>query len=196
MHLNDQQLTELGENELSHISSCSLCKQRLTVLKQLRSGLISVDIPAPIQSLEEGWQALKLAQQVHQKELTIVKNKKNAQLWKFSSLSLAASILFVVIFFGNHHTFSPEVDHEAQLVALIEQNNLLQQQLVALQNDKKTAVDDYGLLRYQLTAMDKKIQQVYTDITPTEQKLALWLERQKTIERWLAKKPTAKAIKI
>jgi hypothetical protein len=196
VHLNDQQLIDLGENERSHISACSVCRQRLEVLKELRTGLQNIDIPEPVQSLEDGWQALKLAQQFHQKELTIVQQNKNAKLWKFSSLSLAASILLVIVSVGHNYTFSPRGEHETQLALLIEQNNLLQQQVVALQNDKKTAVDDYGQLRYQLTTLDQQIQQVYTDIAPTEQKLALWLKRQKTIELWLAKKPTTRAIKI
>ncbi|NQZ82799.1 MAG: hypothetical protein HRT52_17460 [Colwellia sp.] len=196
MHLNDQQLIELDECNLSHIASCATCRQRAEVLKQLRIDLQEVVILEPLISLDDGWQALKLEQQIHIKNVSFNLDKRRAQRWWLSGISFAASILLMVIVFDSPYSSAPNVDHNAQLIALIEQNKLLQQQLVAMQENNQKAAADYGQLRYQLTMLDQKIQQAYIDVTPAEQKLALWLERQKAIEHWLTKKPIPKSINI
>lgn len=198
MHLNDQQLIELDEGNLNHITSCSVCRQRLEVLKQLRAGLQDIDIPESFIPLNDGWQALKLAQQAQQQQPNVSYNlnSKRGQRWWISSLSLAASIVLIAIIFHDKYIVAPQINHDIQLAALIEQNNLLQKKLAAMQENNNKTIEGYGQLRYLLTSLDQQIQQAYIDTKPAEQKLLLWLERQKTIERWFEKKEAPKSIKI
>ena len=195
MHLNDQQLIELDEKCLNHLASCSQCKQRMEVLTQLRVGLQAEDIPKPSVSLDEGWQALKIAQQAHQKNLKF-ESKKRSQRWSLSHLPLAASILLVVLFIGDKYISKANIDHSMLITALIEQNNLLQKQLTTIQKNQHNNIESDGQLRYSLTVQDRKIQQAYIDSASEEQKLLLWLERQKIIERWFEKQNTPQLLEI
>lgn len=196
MHLDDQQLIELDESSLIHITSCAVCRQRLAVLKQLRANLQEVAIPEPIISLDDGWQAVKLAQQTHQKNVSYNQNNNNEQHWWNNPLPLAASILLLAFILGDKYFIAPDIEDDIQLTALIEQNDILQKQLAAMQEGKNKNMNGGGQLRYQLTAIDQKIQRAYIETTSAEQKLLLWLERQKTIERWIEKQNAPQSIKI
>jgi hypothetical protein len=196
VHLDDQQLIELDESSLIHITSCAVCRQRLAVLKQLRANLQEVAIPEPIISLDDGWQAVKLAQQTHQKNVSYNQNNNNEQHWWNNPLPLAASILLLAFILGDKYFIAPDIEDDIQLTALIEQNDILQKQLAAMQEGKNKNMNGGGQLRYQLTAIDQKIQRAYIETTSAEQKLLLWLERQKTIERWIEKQNAPQSIKI
>lgn len=191
MHLSDDELLEIDEPGKLHLAECGECRQRAKVLFELRNA-ISENIQAPVNA--PPWSSLHQHLQAVQKEQRIKQVENRARFWRVSSFALAASLAVVVLWQG---TFREDIkqlsgSEESQLIALIDTNKQLQQQVML----KNLGGVEFKALQMQLEVIDKALQQAYLQELSEEQKAALWQQRQLILKRSLANKKESKILRI
>jgi len=184
MHLTDDQLLELTQNDKEHLAQCEACNQRALNLISMRN---KMHLQPIIPDLTTNWSALK---QVHQKQQQLILVKQVQQkviFWRFSSLALAASI--AAIAFWPQLTIQPtQNSYQSEQIVLtnwIEQNNQIQQQLALQLNDNLLSRDSFNQLQVQLNVIDESLQQAYLTNSSVNKKLELWQQRKQLVENSL-----------
>lgn len=191
MHLSDSELLEISDEQKSHLAECELCRDKAKVLFEIRGSLTQSQqytaAPPP-------WQEVKQSLQAAQKEQQVERAEKRTKFWQFSSFALAASLATVVILQGiTRENQGQQVGtQESQLIALINNNKQLQQQVAF---EQLTPVE-YKALQIQLKVVDKALQQAYLQELTEEEKTELWQQRLLILERSLADKNESKVIRI
>ena len=194
MHLNNDQLLEPDEGDLSHLSKCEVCRTRAENLSIIRSRLQSM--PEKTTSVDQ-WQSIQSSYYAQTGMTELVSARRTAAFWKVASGAIAASFAVFMIWQVFHQT--PDVEVSSQdvvIAALIQQNNTMQQQL----NDQLTVqrtlnIKTRGLL-VELEVINSKLQQAYLEKKSEEQKMHLWQQRQILLQTTLSAIKHAHVIEI
>jgi len=194
MHLNNEQLLELDDIAKSHLACCSDCRNKVKNIASLRMGLTKLPI---LKMPTNNWQQTKQAYLLQLKEQQAEKSKKEMKFWRAGALSMAASLLIVVLWempklSVNSH-MPPE--KETQLSQLIAHNQLLQQEF----SQRATAsINSVYLvqLNEELSNIDKALQHAYAESVSNKEKEQLWQQRHKIIGQMLLATEQQKTITI
>lgn len=193
MHLNDEQLLELDDDNEYHISQCEECNKRAKNLAKLRKELKNL----PLKSLpDKNWQTLKQIYSTRNYKAEPMRGISSGKLWPVIGVSIAASALLMI--------FTPSIDifgskalsQNQQIVALIEKNNLLQQQLVDFMSAQDKEKIHGSLIRSQLSLIDQSIQHVHLKEGSSNELLQLWNQRCELMKEELSQQPNSHIIRI
>lgn len=191
MHLSDNNLLELGKQERAHLQDCEICRERAKTILELRNNIVDSQQysaqPPPWKDIQKSLYEVQKEQQIQQAE-------KKTAFWKITSLALAASLATVAIWSQLFNSSSENlfVNEQASLLALIEDNKQLQQQ-VAL---KQLNPADFKTLQTQLEVVDKALQQAYLQQLTEEEKLELWQLRLQILQYSLTTKKNSNILRI
>ena len=176
MHLNNVQLLEPDEGDLSHLSKCEVCRSRAENLSIFRSRLQSM--PEKITPIDQ-WQSIQSSYYAQTGMTELVSARKTAAFWKVASGAIAASFaIFIIwqVFYQAHDADMSSQD--VVITALIKENNVMQQQLSDQLTVQRTPnIKTTGLL-VKLEVINAKLQQAYLEKQSEEQKMHLWQQRQ------------------
>jgi len=194
MHLNNEQLLELDDTAKLHLISCSDCRKKVKNIANLRMGLTKLPV---LKMPTNNWQQTKQAYLLQLKEQQAEKSKREMKIWRAGALSMAASLLIVVLWgmpklSVNSHM---PLTKETQLSQLIAHNQLLQQEF----SQRATAsLDNVYLVQLndELSKIDKALQQAYAESVGNKEKEQLWQQRHKIIGQMLLATEQQKTITI
>ncbi|MDX2464656.1 MAG: hypothetical protein QNK31_09135 [Porticoccus sp.] len=176
MHLNNDQLLEPDEGDLSHLSKCEVCRSRAENLSIFRSRLQSM--PEKLTPIDQ-WQSIQSSYYAQAGITELVSARRTATFWKVASGAIAAS--FAVFMLWQTFYQAHDADMSSQdvvITALIKENNVMQQQLGDQLTVQRTPnIKTTGLL-VELEVINAKLQQAYLEKQSEEQKLHLWQQRQ------------------
>jgi hypothetical protein len=193
MHLNDDELLELSELGKLHLESCSSCKQRADNLVRFRDTLSNL----PTKKVSnENWGKLKLTYELTHKESQLEEQKKRNLTWRYISVALAASLLFVVITYGVMESYLPVSNNELEIAYLIKQNELLQEALFIAINKRKDKQQALAAIRYKIGKLDADIQNAYFQKSSAEKLSHLWSNKLMVLNTYLIKEKNDYLIKI
>ncbi len=182
MHLTDEQLLEMTDLSMQHLSACRSCSARASNLKNIRQSLHQLNKQRlPIST----WQAIQREAKARQQHNQITSIRKEMKDWKLTSFALVASIV-AIFFWPIGKSFNPiEQSLNEEITHLIQQNKQLQQQLIDLSIRQRKNNVSFQLLQLDVLSMDSSIQRAYMDQTTSKQKLTLWRKRKQLIRRML-----------
>jgi len=193
MHLNDQQLLELSQENNQHITECEACRAKAENLVQLRNQLS--DLPQ-VEVMPDCWSEIQKAHNNNQQEKKLSQTRKQLGQWRLASFALAAS-LAVFVFWSNIES-SPSTNSlmTESLVALIEENNELQRLLSnKTKNNYQTHVQ-YKLQKTDFNLIDQAIQRAYLQGASDLEKYNLWKARKNLMNKLLVETKKTQTIRI
>ena len=194
MHLNNDQLLEPDEGDLSHLSKCEECRARAENLSLVRSRLQSM--PEKINPLDQ-WQSIQSSYYAQAGITELASARKRATFWKMASGAIAASFAVFIIWQTFYQAHDADMSsQDVVITALIKENNVMQQQLgdqLAVQRTPN--IKTTGLL-VELEVINAKIQQAYLEKQSEEQKMHLWQQRQILLQSTLSAIKQAHVIEI
>jgi len=195
MHLSNDQLLELTNENKQHLLQCKQCQQKLDHLKTLR---FNVRNQMENHQAPDQWQKIKDSFEAQQQEKQLHRFTKKVQFWKIASVAIAASFTLVVIWQTFNHHFLIDQYHEqtAQLNLLIKKNNAMQQII----NDKlsKSGITNIRTINLQieLDIIDNALQQAYLQKVDTDKKSTLWRQRELILKETLSSISNTTTMKI
>ena len=184
MHLNNDQLLEPDDGDLSHLSKCDVCRSRAKKLSLFRSRLQSM--PEKANPVDQ-WLSIQSSYYAQAGITELVSARKTATFWKIASGAIAASFAVFMIWQVLYQAPDFEVSsQDVVIAALIQQNNTMQQQLNHVLTVQRTPnIKTRGLL-VELEVINTKLQQAYLEKESEEQKMHLWQQRQILLQTTLS----------
>lgn len=180
MHLTDEQILEPDVQSQQHIASCPHCQQRQHNLLDVRQALSTM---SELEPDSISWQRLRQSL-IEKKVVTVNRNYLTHVLSRLSlPYALAASLILAVGVFFVVDRQQQLMSQEAEIAALIKQNQDLQQVLFSLIKQSEQAELAFALTQYELDKYDEKIQQAYIKSVSKEELSKLWSERVSRLEQ-------------
>ena len=193
MHLNDDEILELSEQNKLHLEHCSSCRKRADNLTSFRESLSKL----PVKKLpNSSWEDIKLQYEITGQQNEIKEYKNRVLIWRHLSVALAASLLLVVIVYEGLGNYSPNSTAELEIANLIEQNQLLQEALFISMNKTKGSEQGVAAIRYKINILDTHIQNAYLQNSPTKEISQLWARRLITLNEYLIHQNNSSLLKI
>ncbi|MDO6445509.1 hypothetical protein Q4493_06915 [Colwellia sp. 1_MG-2023] len=191
MHLNDQQLLELSDENKHHLEQCKECSLRAKNLIKIRdqfNALPTVEMP------NKNWQAIK---EQFESQQVIAKPRISAfKFWQVASLTIAASALLMIYMPSVNMLNAPELNKDQQLANLILENNQLQQQLFESLNEKNNQPIDVALMQSELSLIDLSIQQAYLEEGAIDDLSKLWTQRLALMKNQFSRQSSQSSVNI
>lgn len=181
MHLTNEQLLELNEEDREHLAKCDACRVRAQNLTAMRAKLQNLAEQKP---MSDNWQQIKASYQSQNHHQKINLANKKVTFWRNMTVAMAASL--VLFMAGQNYLLNSNqqenLEQTAELTRLIESNNMIQgllsSQLEGNPGDTMKVVN----LQVELDIIDEKLQQAYLKKITNEEKSALWQQRQALIQ--------------
>jgi len=191
MHLNDEQLLELSDENKHHLEQCKTCSQRAINLAQIRQELSILPVDA---MPNKNWQAIK--QQYENQHDKAQPRIKVFRFWRVASLAIAASALLMIYMPSVNMLNTSEFSKDEQLANLIAENNQLQQQLFKSLNEKNNQQINVALMQSQLSLIDSSIQQAYIEEGAIDDLSKLWTQRLALMKNQFSRQSSPNTVNI
>lgn len=181
MHLTNEQLLELNEESREHLAKCDSCRVRAQNLTAMRAKFQKVAQQKP---LSDNWQQIKASYQSQNHHQQINLANKKVTFWRNMTAAMAASL--VLFMAGQNYLLNSNqyenFEQTAELARLIESNDIIQSLLVSQFEGNSENTMKVVNLQIELDIIDEKLQQAYMKKITSEEKSALWQQRQALIQ--------------
>ncbi len=195
MHLTNEQLLELNEENREHLAQCEACCVRAKNLAAMRTKLQDLTEQKPTL---DNWQQIKTSyqNQKHQQQIDLA-NKK-VVFWKKISVAMAASL--VLFLAGQNYVLNnnqqKSFNQALELAKAVESNDMVQNLLVSQLKNNSLNTMQVLSLQSELDNIDRKLQQAYLNKNSNEEKSTLWQQRRELIQSSIVADKKTEIMKI